>query len=991
MEPRFGLDFSQVRVHADERSSSAARAIGALAYTTGSDVVFGAGKYSPGNDLGKRLIAHELTHVLQQSGERSEGTAGFAAVKIHGSAVPSGLVQCKLDPTNFETMPGEAAPLENRVDPETASADAAPTPVDVQRIDYAFIFAHDAYGEDAKLYIRTFYPTYRMVEAYSLEQMIDRMWSDTKNATDTHRVRIREIIIVSHGNAMGGMTSVSLVPGGSAKFSPPDMAKLRHDFHSGLYRRFQERRTDVISRAIDENTHVQIKGCRIGQSEEALDALRSFMGGEATVTAPTTYQGFDTVQVPGPVFKDKDVAYDALLGSRIDLPERLVCRPDETKAACLDHNFPNGRIPTEFFVTSDEDRKKFKTISNAVLAGKMSVRTGQAASEVLKHRDVTSADEESSRASPLGQLSAEDDLSIEEIERDAKAILANYRPERAYMLVALRRAWERKKLNEPFGTSHDPLEGLPPEGIFGDPNVVGPDASRFPGPTTAVDPFKEEAPEVPDVSPEQRAAYAADETLEPDPTGVSRRRAAGTASGEMRLGADRITPDRPMPKPSIDVDVGQRGGKVPDRALVVRGEFTRSFEIKYEQQLGYLKVKKAIVDFNGKIDFKGEGKKELVIGAFGALSSKTGESASGGGAKVETTLAKGSDAETGVTGKISGGLSVGGQERSKEGSSEPSTQRGLKTQLYLSAQVAWGPVSQELKLVIVGIDETKSGTDTLTILGVDWSPIAVQGEFELPVSDGTKIKFTGAVKLTISAEPDWPKIIGQFAGRQVVTEGALVAGGATAGVGAAETAGTGAAAGGGAAVGELVIATGFLAGAAVAVGSYYKSIEEIEDLKELQRGADQGVADFCGAYLAHLGIGTGVKASGKLWDEGERHAELQIKARVARAARFYNERSQQKLFAEDDPELRSRILDGVKEVAESWRSAVYLTYETAIRTLFYNTWLLRVKSPTASQMLNARGRASLLGVEPTEEPDYDWVNSVGRRTAEGMRRPPNVR
>src|SRR2546425_5290586 len=66
MEPRFRQDFSQVRVHTDAKAAESARAVNALAYTIGRDVVFGAGQYAPGTDEGRKLLAHELTHVVQQ-------------------------------------------------------------------------------------------------------------------------------------------------------------------------------------------------------------------------------------------------------------------------------------------------------------------------------------------------------------------------------------------------------------------------------------------------------------------------------------------------------------------------------------------------------------------------------------------------------------------------------------------------------------------------------------------------------------------------------------------------------------------------------------------------------------------------------------------------------------------------------------------------------------------------------------------------------------
>ena len=66
MESRFGHDFSRVRTHRDARAVESARAINALAYTVGQDVVFGAGQYAPETMRGRKLLAHELAHVVQQ-------------------------------------------------------------------------------------------------------------------------------------------------------------------------------------------------------------------------------------------------------------------------------------------------------------------------------------------------------------------------------------------------------------------------------------------------------------------------------------------------------------------------------------------------------------------------------------------------------------------------------------------------------------------------------------------------------------------------------------------------------------------------------------------------------------------------------------------------------------------------------------------------------------------------------------------------------------
>lgn len=73
-EPRFGHDFSKVRVHTDRESAESARAVGALAYTVGRQIVFDAGQYRPEAASGRRLLAHELTHVVQQPSTLSSDT-----------------------------------------------------------------------------------------------------------------------------------------------------------------------------------------------------------------------------------------------------------------------------------------------------------------------------------------------------------------------------------------------------------------------------------------------------------------------------------------------------------------------------------------------------------------------------------------------------------------------------------------------------------------------------------------------------------------------------------------------------------------------------------------------------------------------------------------------------------------------------------------------------------------------------------------------------
>jgi len=71
MEMRFNRTFDDVRVHTSTAAAESARSLDALAYTVGNDIVFGSGRYAPGTNSGRHLIAHELTHTIQQNGDRN--------------------------------------------------------------------------------------------------------------------------------------------------------------------------------------------------------------------------------------------------------------------------------------------------------------------------------------------------------------------------------------------------------------------------------------------------------------------------------------------------------------------------------------------------------------------------------------------------------------------------------------------------------------------------------------------------------------------------------------------------------------------------------------------------------------------------------------------------------------------------------------------------------------------------------------------------------
>ncbi len=110
MEPRFGRDFSDIRVHTDMRAAKSARTLGADAYTTGRDIYFGSGKYSPSSTEGQHLLAHELTHTVQQA---SGAVAAEKPVQSHSVVVgsPDSPLEAEAEHTADQVLRSPAQPV----------------------------------------------------------------------------------------------------------------------------------------------------------------------------------------------------------------------------------------------------------------------------------------------------------------------------------------------------------------------------------------------------------------------------------------------------------------------------------------------------------------------------------------------------------------------------------------------------------------------------------------------------------------------------------------------------------------------------------------------------------------------------------------------------------------------------------------------------------------------------------------------------------------
>ena len=143
LESRMGRDFGDVRVHTGTQADEAARSLNARAFTLGSDVVFRAGEYRPHTRSGKRLLAHELTHVVQQGGiSRLQGT-----IHRQGESMTPGLTSCSADQaSHLEAAHNEAVELAGNAAETFASlVRAAHASNDLEK------FGHRVHAKDSRL------------------------------------------------------------------------------------------------------------------------------------------------------------------------------------------------------------------------------------------------------------------------------------------------------------------------------------------------------------------------------------------------------------------------------------------------------------------------------------------------------------------------------------------------------------------------------------------------------------------------------------------------------------------------------------------------------------------------------------------------------------------------------------------------------------------------------------------------------------------------
>jgi hypothetical protein len=205
-EPRLGADLSGVRVHDDAEAAASARAVSARAYTVGGAIAFGAGEYAPHSDRGQRLLAHELTHVLQQGGAAPRAPGPFGS---QVGAAQRGVVQRQDD--------------QNQGDGSDAGTPAGPTPVSTPAAPDANTGAPAAPQTDVDRIVAALQePQENGVGNYqSACAILDGMWIVVMFQT-LEELRKRGFLDLLRGDVCPNMPRVKIaVDAVTAKASPP--------------------------------------------------------------------------------------------------------------------------------------------------------------------------------------------------------------------------------------------------------------------------------------------------------------------------------------------------------------------------------------------------------------------------------------------------------------------------------------------------------------------------------------------------------------------------------------------------------------------------------------------------------------------------------------------------------------------------------------------------------------------------------------------------
>lgn len=246
MESSFGVDFSEVNIHTDQNSVEMNQQLGAQAFTHGKDVYFNAGKFNPENSGGKHLLAHELTHVVQQGKavRRKNLTPSIIQRQVKGGG----------------SSPGTGTGID---------------------LIYIIKAPTDQFTADVTDYVKTVLQGQKFKEVNNLQDIFNDL--KTQGAKTVRRIRI-----VAHGSVQGQIKMTK--PGGNKRewVDAQAMINMAAAVKGG----------DIAKKVMTSKAVVEFWGCNIGDVPKTGKALSGLFNAKVKATGETFKTGFDKYYRP---------------------------------------------------------------------------------------------------------------------------------------------------------------------------------------------------------------------------------------------------------------------------------------------------------------------------------------------------------------------------------------------------------------------------------------------------------------------------------------------------------------------------------------------------------------------------------------------------------------------------------------------------------------------------------------------------------------------
>lgn len=444
-EPRFGRNLSHIRLHTGAEAQSAARGINARAYTLGNHIAFAPGQYEPETNRGRHLLAHELTHSFQQNA----GGTIRRTCPSDPALIPSGTMD------DFEKKAAEALKHETyRKKLDSNSRFIARHIIDGARGSACPMY----YIDKLLLMFNTPLASGDELAEENREETAKAEKKETERLSDPY---MQELAGVEEAIADKSKPNFKWRRGEGGKLFQVDRSDPTHIVV----------RMKVRLRAKGKGTKKDVERTEI--IEDAIEMASKARG--YTLDIDFVKRGGNDVFTVG-----VDPSQWTNSGNWVGDPRTIAHEAHHLLGLEDRYNYIEAHADNEDMIFKDRlfwFREQMVRDFDPLASQSMMEDEHSAAS--MNDQDICAlagGDFDKCIDTRLA------DLPISEIESRAKPLKTSYIPQNAGMLERLRQAWDSKSQDERTADcdQQDPICGMAPEGIFGDPNVVGPDADKFP-------------------------------------------------------------------------------------------------------------------------------------------------------------------------------------------------------------------------------------------------------------------------------------------------------------------------------------------------------------------------------------------------------------------------------------------------------------------------------------------------------------------------------